>query len=153
MPKKIHPIFYADADSGKLTYEDAKGFMMYLRSLKGRVSILIKRAYRKRTIPENSYYWGVIITMLAEEYGSNRDGVSPHEWWHEAMKTMFLKHIEYRDLGGIQVRFERIRSTAEESFSTVDAEEYYENIRRWAAEYLNFYIPAPNEAQADTIPI
>lgn len=149
MPKKVHPIFYADADFGKLTYEDSKGFMGHLRSLKGRVSILIKRAYRKRTIPENSYYWGVVIKMLAEEYGSNKDGVSAEEWWHEAMKTMFLCHIEYRELHGVQVRFSRIRSTAEEGFTTVDAEEYYENIRRWAADTLGFDIPEPREAEAD----
>ncbi len=86
--------------------------------------------YKKRSNKENRYYWSVIIEMTAEYFG-----YTPQEM-HAAWKDMFLKE----ERPGFPPK---IRSTADESFKTIDAEKYYENIRRYMAIEHGFTIPLP----------
>lgn len=55
---------------------------------------------------------------------------------HDAMKIKFLSRV---DAHGLTIA----RSTTD--LTTAEAEEYYENIRRWAASDLNIVLPTPNE--------
>ena len=85
--------------------------------------------YGQRSEGQNSYYWAVVIAITANQYG-----YEPEEM-HEAWKHQFLTVQE-------PGKPARIRSTA--SLSTVEAEEYYERIRRFAAQD-GCYVPEPNE--------
>jgi len=125
-------LFYGVVDDkARLKLEDPAGFHGYLNTLRGKnveVSVSLRR--RHRSAQQNNYYWGVIIKMLSDFTGHDPNEV------HEAMKSMFLS---YEDKG---IRY--IRSTS--VLTTAEAEEYYEKIRRFAAESLDLYIPDPNEA-------
>ena len=88
--------------------------------------------YSKRSMNENNYYWAVIVKILGDHFG-----YTPEEM-HEALKFKFLR-IENPG------KPTTVRSTASEDFTTIDAETYYENIRRWAAIEYGVVIPLPNE--------
>ena len=88
--------------------------------------------YKKRSAKENNYYWGVVVEITAEYFG-----YTPQEM-HDAWKHMFL-------IDETPGRPPRIRSTADEKFTTLDAEKYYERIRAYMAVEHGFVIPLPNE--------
>lgn len=92
--------------------------------------ILETLRYGYRSDKQNSYYWAVIVTTLANNFG-----YSPEEM-HDALKLQFLRVVE-------PGKPDRTRSTAE--LSTIEAEEYYETIRAWALTEYGINIPLPNE--------
>jgi hypothetical protein len=59
---------------------------------------------------------------------------------HELLKYRFLK-VDESNPDGLFV--ERIKSTTE--LSTSQFMDYIAEIQRWASEFLNVYIPEPNE--------
>lgn len=85
--------------------------------------------YGQRSNEQNRYYWAVIIAITADHYG-----YEPEEM-HDAWKAEFLRVVE-------PGKPARVRSTA--SLTTLEAEQYYEQIRRKAAE-TDCYVPEPNE--------
>lgn len=108
-------------------------WLLQLSRLKGEsVEVTISKAKKKRSKNQNSYYHGVVIRLL-----SNSIGYTPEEM-HEACRIKFLT-IHRNNLP------DTIKSTT--SLSTVEMEEYLENIRRWASEFHNIYLPLPNEVE------
>lgn len=95
------------------------------------VVVYIGKPTKDRTLPQNSYLWGVPYKIIAEETGSDVDSV------HYEMVGMFL-----RESGGT---IPRIKSTTK--LSTIEFNEYVDRIIRWAAEFLGLYIPLPNEEE------
>ena len=124
------PIFDCVVQYGKLKMERRDRFEKYLQGLNGKYSLIIKKKTKPRSIEQNNYYWGVIIKMIADEMGHY--GREEMLRIHDALRHMFLC-----DDGLIP------KSTTD--LSTVQAEEYYAKIRMWASEFLNLYIPLPNE--------
>lgn len=95
------------------------------------------RAEKKtpRSIPQNNYYWGTILRMIAESTGNDSDDV------HEELKRMYLK-IGEKKLGDRIIDI--TKSTTE--LTTIEAEQYYTKIRAWASQpQINIHIPLPNE--------
>ena len=136
--------FNGNVKNGRFIPDNLERFKQAFISLENLHATVTVSRYRKpRSDRENRYYWGVIIKMLAEEFGSNKDGVEASDWWHEFLKTKFLKEIRYKKFKNKQLRLVRVKSTTE--LSTVEAEKYYEDIRRWAATELQFYLPLPGE--------
>tara|TARA_R100001244_G_scaffold122634_1_gene92271 strand:+ start:145 stop:504 length:360 start_codon:yes stop_codon:yes gene_type:complete len=84
---------------------------------------------KKRSLPQNKYYWKVIVHMISEETGYTID---------QAHGKLAQKFLLVRDSGTPYAR-----STT--SLSTKEMEDYLENIRRWAAEFLSLNIPEPGE--------
>ena len=119
------PRFEGHVQNGKLKLKRRDLFEKYLEGLQGAVELIVRKPFRKRSDQENRYYWGVIVKMIADHTGHTRDEV------HDALRHMFLKD-------GLVAR-----STT--SLSTAEAEEYYANIRMWAAATLSLIIPLPNE--------
>lgn len=131
--KALVPIFNGLVEKGKLSIRNREKFDLWVNSLEGEVDIIVKKRKRKRSMAENNYYWGVVLEVIREEMG-----LSPEEV-HDFLKAKFLKRE-------VQVKgkmFEIIRSTTD--LSTVEMEEYLENVRRWASTELGCYIPLPNE--------
>ena len=86
--------------------------------------------YKKRSNGQNNYYWGVIIEISRNYFGYTSEEM------HEAFKWQFLRH------GSSELP--TVKSTAHKDFKTVDAENYYEQIRIFMAGY-GVNIPLPNE--------
>lgn len=118
-------------NGGKLTFDDSAAFAKVRASLRGQaVQISISPRRKKRSLQENSYYWGVVIPLLCDW-----SGFSPEEM-HDAIKNKFL--FDYDKRHGLA----RIGSTAE--LSTVEFERLMSDIRIWASEQ-GVFIPEPNE--------
>mgnify|MGYP001561316969 FL=1 len=87
-----------------------------------------------RTSPQNRYYWGVVIPILCGHTGFTHDEI------HEILKYKFL-HRE--SITKNEEKFERSASTTE--LTTIEFNEYVQNIVVWAASELSCQIPEPNE--------
>lgn len=92
---------------------------------------------KMRSLPQNKYYFKVIVEILSDHLGYTKDQI------HELLKEEFLYeilHIKTKD--GIKEK-KIVRSTTE--LTTAEAEKFYSDIRQWASLELNCYIPEPNE--------
>ena len=116
----ITPKFLGNVNKGKMTLEQPNEFLAYLHSLQGRVEIIVKKFKKQRSIPENSYFHGVVIPLLADELG----------YTHQEMK-------------GIIKWVFKVKSTAD--LDTVAFEDLMVKVRQWASVEFKFYIPLPNE--------
>ena len=86
---------------------------------------------RTRSIEQNAYWWGVIIPEIAEASGFTHDEA------HEALKAKFLGQDD------LATGLRRIGSTAR--LDTKQFTDLIDQVRQWALDFLNCYIPAPNE--------
>lgn len=92
-----------------------------------------------RSLPENRYYWGVIVKILSDELGYEPSKI------HEMLKQEFLYeilHLKTRD-GILEKKI--VKSTTE--LNTEEAESFYSSVRQWASIELGIWIPEPNEKQ------
>ncbi len=136
----MNPVFRASIKSGKVIFDDVKQFNDYTQTLESKeVEVIVRTPKKPRSLAENSYYWGVIIKILSEQLG-----LSPDET-HETLKYQFLKVHKSIIVQGKIEEFFFMRSTTD--LSTKSMEEYLENIRMWAAEFLGCIIPLPNEIE------
>lgn len=97
------------------------------------------RALKKdRSIQQNRYYWSVIIDLISEHTGFNREEM------HEVLKHKFLRYtvwVPKKD--GIKEQSIIAKSTA--SLTTKQFEEFMSQIRQWASSDLGIFLPEPNE--------
>ncbi len=107
---------------------DKQLFNIYLKTFEGKhIDLIIKLPSKNRSNQQNRYYWGVVIDIIGKELG-----YSPDET-HEALKIKFL--LDRRG------KIPTIKSTA--ILTTKEFEEYLENIKRWASEFLSVVLPDP----------
>jgi len=92
-----------------------------------------------RSIEQNNYYWGVVLTILADHCGYI--GPGEKEDLHNKLRSKFLIYI---DKHGDQV----VESTTK--LDTVLFEKYLEAVRTWSMDFHNCYIPKPNEVETPT---
>lgn len=103
---------------------------------------LIKIATRRRrSLPQNAYYWGVVVDMVKDGLIDAGFRDVDAEDAHELLKSKFLKKQVFSEQTGEVMDF--YRSTAE--LTTFEFSEYIEKVAQWAAEYLGIAIPLPNE--------
>ncbi len=97
------------------------------------IQLTIEKRQSRRSIAENSYYWGVIIKIISDHTGEN-------DWKiHGILGRMFLTQ-------GVEVNGKRYEVTKSSHFLTVaEFEEYAEKCRLWAGSELDLVVPAPNE--------
>ena len=96
---------------------------------------------KMRSLPENRYYFGIIVKILSDELGN-----SPMEI-HELCKQLFLGEIVFiKTQKGVR-EINVSKSTTE--LSTIEFEEYLSNIRQWASMELGIYLPLPNELSSE----
>jgi hypothetical protein len=107
----------------------------YLKTLSGNdIELIIRKQKSKRSLNQNSAYWGIVIEMLSECEtfgGYTKDEI------HDALREKFLG-VRNPDTGLI-----KIRSTTD--LNTVEFNEYYAAIQRWATSFCGVDIPDPNE--------
>jgi len=93
----------------------------------------IKHSKSRRSLNQNKYYWGVIITLFAENTGYTTNES------HQELAGMFLRY----DKEGKNFT----RSTTE--LDTKEFEKYAEQCRFFMSENLGINVPLPNEISED----
>lgn len=111
---------------------DANNFQELKYRLLGKeIELQLKKKTKKRSNPQNAYYWGCVLTVFGNALGYTAEEM------HLICADKFLKYYE------IGKPFPRIRSTTE--LSTVQFNEYCSQIQIWASTDFGIYIPDPNE--------
>lgn len=127
------PIFIGTTKDGKLFLDKVPKFKAYLAGLGNyRVTVLVEKQKRKRSNPQNRWYWGCILQLISQHTGEEPENL------HEALKAHFAPK---KVVGNIVV------PSATRYLDTIDFGEYCEKVRRWAAEELSINIPDPEEVQ------
>jgi len=122
--------FWWQIHFGKVIWDNPRDVIAYCEMLEWKdIIISIKEKTKNRSIKQNSYYWGHILTTLWKEFWYTVEEM------HEVLKYKFLLiHDE---------KFTRLWTTKE--LSTVQFEEYLSKIRIWASKEYNIYLCEPNE--------
>ena len=142
-----------DNQTGSVKIHNRDQFMAAMRSLaiKGEsvtpFVIVATRATRRRTSPENRYYFGVIVRIFAEHLAECNGETIATNWSKRA-------HLKLRSWCGFREEIilpngvvdDQERSTS--TYTTVEFEEYAENCRMLLADEFKIIVPLPNE-QAD----
>ena len=132
----IKPTFAAEVlEDLTLRFINPAKLKQHLLPLKGQIVMVTAEKLRKhRTDDQNRYYRGVVLKTIADQSGYS--GQEELEDLHYEMQRRFLPNR-----GRLNIP---VSTTA---LDTVEMTEYIENIRRWAAEELQLYIPDPNEVE------
>ena len=120
--------------NGKVTYQNKELFDDHMLSYEGRtVVITVGEQRKRRSLNLNSYYWAVVVKLLSEETGYDKDEM------HEVLKSMFLR-TRYQIKG---VWVDGTKSTTK--LSNKEMGEFIEEVKRFASTTLGVYVPDPNE--------
>ena len=92
------------------------------------------RGGKPRSTNQNSYMWGVVYQIMAEETGHTTEEI------HDCCKSMFLPRSLF--LGDQEIN----TSKSTTILTTAELEDYLRRVRIFAQEQLNCFIPLPNEA-------
>lgn len=141
--KQPIPIFEADVDDqGKVQMPrfTREAMNRWLMTLKGKaVDITVRKHKRNRTTEQNSYYWGVVIPILADYFGYDDS-----ETLHNELKLMF-NPVESKIRPGEKVGGSTTKMSTIEFMAGDDS--YIERICRWAAQEYEIYIPPPKKVE------
>lgn len=126
------PPFICEVRKCQLVPVDFAAWALGLRKIEGkRVTVEVSEWRKSRSAAQSRYMWGVVIAILADEFGYTKDEM------HAALAHKFLGSVDEKT--GLM----RIRSTKD--LSTVEMEEYLASIREWASLKYRILIPLPNE--------
>ena len=138
----MQEVLISRTDRG-LTNQDQ--LIAVFNSLKiGHYRVIVKDA-RTRSLPQNAYYWGVIIPLVRQGlldagYDEVRTSIDAHE---------VLKHLHLRKRFVSKQTGDVIDIAGSSSKLTIhEFNNYIENICRWSAEFLGVVIPSPNQQMA-----
>jgi hypothetical protein len=129
------PIFYGTVSGGgKIVYDYPSRYGSWLGKLAGkRVEVIVRRERVQRSTQANRYYWGVVVPLLAEEWGYEKQEM------HEVLAMHFLR-IEDCPVTGAPRR-KRTPDTDTAEFAA-----YTDSCIRLAAEH-GIVVPSPNEVE------
>ena len=106
----------------------------------GKYFLTLTKIYKKRSLNQNAYYFGVVIPLV-------RDGLFDvgyklsNDQTHEYLIETFLR-VEITNESTGEIKYIN-RSTTE--LKTIEFMEYIDNIISWALENLDINIPLPNQ--------
>lgn len=140
--KQPSPIFEGDIIDGtlKLQKHVKDSIARWVRTFKTgtHVDIIIRKHNAKRSNPQNDYYWGVVIPILCNHFGYDKEEM------HSELKEMF-NPVESKIIPGKMIGGSTTKLSTVEFFS--DENSYVERICRWAASEFGVYIPPPKKAE------
>lgn len=144
--------------NGKLHIDDSDSMRNEISIMSdGKVEIVIRSKRTLRSLPQNSYYWGVIIPCIQKaikeigerltlnetenwvaEYLCATDG----EFVHSFLKEKFIERMQVNESTGEIIELKKIstRKMNKEEFS-----EYLNKVIQFANETLQIYIPSSQE--------
>jgi len=130
-------IFQAKAKDGKLEFKDPVAFYHHIWHFKPEddLVVTVEKPTRQRSNPQNKWYWGVILPVIAKETGNSTEEL------HEVFKRMFLpkKIVGYH---GKQIAM----PSSTTDCSTLQFGEYLERVIAEAAG-LGITIPSPDQVE------
>ena len=122
------PILTGKVKDGKLKLDAPQSYLVEVSKLEGqRIELTLRKERHTRSLSQNKYYWGVIIEILSDYFGYDKEEM------HEALKFKLLKRHEDTDLV-------TVGSTAK--LSTAGFTEYIDDIIRWASTEYQVVIPS-----------
>jgi len=128
-------------ENSKFVPNSKEYFKRAFESYEGKIiELSLKVWHKKRTTPQNSYYWGVVIELI-KNYINDLGNDFDSDTIHELLRSLFLKQtkeIVNKESGEVKT-IEFIQSTTK--LSTVEFETYLESCKRYAAETFELYIP------------
>lgn len=95
---------------------------------------------KKRSNPQNNYYWGLVVPMIKkgiEALGTELTIAETHEFLKAKFNTVEIINAETGQVEALPKSTSRL--------SPAEFNGYKEKIQRFASEFLNIYIPDPNE--------
>jgi len=126
------PIFHGKVEKGKLIIDSPDRFRVHLSRYEGQsVEVVVRKKKSQRSLQQNRAYFGIAVEILCEHTGFGREEM------HVALRQKFASRVDEKT--GLTI----IESTA--AMDTVRFGKYYAEIQRWALEFLNIYVPDPNE--------
>lgn len=127
------------SETGTLTIANRDRLTDWCKQHAGKqVKIKVEKKSAKRSLPQNSYYHGVVVELVRE--GLLDCGYSlSHDETHYFLKERF-NQIEIPGKDGFVIT---VPGTTTE-LNKVEFSEYIERIAQWSAEYLNVVIPPAN---------
>jgi hypothetical protein len=129
------PTFRGTVEKGKLLLQDPHRYLVWMAGLEGKkVELVLKKSSSVRSLQANSYYWAVVVKILADHCGYDSDEM------HEILKHKFLSSAVPDEHGLI-----RVRSTA--ALNVDEFIQYTNRIVIWAAQDLQVYIPDPSQVE------
>jgi hypothetical protein len=123
---------------------DKDRFETYLKTMPADVEMVVRpfKLVSNRSIKQNNYYFGTIVSMVAEDLGYEEEDA--HEW----IKVMFNhKFVTYMD-DGEEKTVCIPKSTTK--LSTVEFSDMIKRIRDWFSKERFCYIPEPDEVDDET---
>lgn len=110
-----------------------------LSAMRGMRRVEVKMHRKKRTNPQNAFYWGVVLAAFVNfrhEQGEEFDAENAHEFF----KLKFLRStVVNTDTG--ELLGSTVRSTT--TLNTSEFNEYLEKITAWMADY-GIVVPEPS---------
>ena len=132
---------YCNVENGKIV-SNRKLLADTLATFSGRVSITIQKAKKIRSGQQNRYLHAAFTILSKELINYTGDERYKPELVKDIVKCKFLTVDMIKESSG-EVIGTRIKSTTE--LSTLEMNEFIENMIRWATEQFNINIPYPNE--------
>ena len=113
-----------------------------IQSFEGKdIVITIEKKKKRRSNPQNAYYWSVVLPMMQTGFYNNLGEHVGIQEAHEFLKGRFLfREVVNQELGEV---IKLSKSTTE--LSTIEWETYMDQIRSFSTEFLGINIPLPNE--------
>ena len=108
---------------------------------KAKIEVIIRKARSKRTIRQNSYYWGVCLQIIAEDSGNWDEKSYTVNDLHDFFKAKFLQ----KQTNIFGKTYTVIRSTTD--LNTKEFTEYIRQIKMFAASEYDIFIPEANEIE------
>lgn len=129
------PIFDGIVDSkGRLTLDDQPGYARQVARLANKpIELVVRQKRAQRSLRQNAYWWGVVIPLLSEHLGYDKDEM------HEALKYKFLRLDAEPDTHGLV----RMRGTS--TLNTKEFTDLIEDVVTWAGAEFGVVVPLPNE--------
>lgn len=102
--------------------------------------VTVEKYRKNRSLQQNSYLWGVVYECIRRHVLESTGEIYSAEEIHEWCKQKFLP-AKIVDVGG--ERHMITRSTA--TLTTVEMQEYIDQVIMWAADRLECMIPMPGQ--------
>jgi len=129
----ITPIFRGTCHEGKIHAVNTMEWFKHLCLLEGKdCEFIARKKTKEKSNKQNKYFRAVVVDLIAKHCGYTNE---------KAFGVLQLKFFKYTDENGL----EYIKSTKLTEWNTVDWEAKMSEIRQWASEFLNLYIPKPRE--------
>ena len=132
---------FCNVENGKVI-SNRKLLADTLATFSGRISITIQKVKKVRSNQQNRYLHAAFTILSTELINYTGDERYTAVMVKDIVKCKFLTVDMINESSG-EVIGTRIKSTTE--LSTLEMNEFIENMIRWAAEQFNITIPYPNE--------